>query len=232
VIVASTWTRPTWSGDRRSLTPALPRGLTVETDTYLAAFAIAGAHRLATFDRDSRRFPELDLETLAQADTRPDTRERLVAARIRGARGTTPGRSGQRAPCRLLPVTRSSRPRGPYNAGDDQAEAVTGRDRDATFHCGPGAGTLPIASSHRRSAGSSTSGSSSTCCSRDGILVVDRDLILRKLSDLEQDIAQVSEYRTTTTEESRENWRTQRIIERTLQMDDLARFRMAALGWR
>jgi hypothetical protein len=55
---------------------------------------------------------------------------------------------------------------------------------------------------------------------------------VRTLSDLEQDSAQASEYRTTTTEEYRENWRTQWIIERTLPMDDLARFRMAALGWR
>jgi len=48
--------------------------------------------------------------------------------------------------------------------------------------------------------------------------VVDRDLILRKLSDLEQCIAQVSEYRNIKAEEYRDNWRSQRIIERTLTM--------------
>ena len=48
--------------------------------------------------------------------------------------------------------------------------------------------------------------------------MVDRDLVLRKLSDLEQYIAQVSEYRNISTEEYREDWRSQRIIERTLQM--------------
>jgi len=48
--------------------------------------------------------------------------------------------------------------------------------------------------------------------------VVDRDLLQRKLSDLEQYVDQVSEYRNIGTEEYRENWRSQRIIERTLQM--------------
>jgi len=48
--------------------------------------------------------------------------------------------------------------------------------------------------------------------------VVDRDLILRKLSELEQYVGQVSEYRDTTVEQSRGDWKTQRIIERTLQM--------------
>jgi uncharacterized protein YutE (UPF0331/DUF86 family) len=51
-----------------------------------------------------------------------------------------------------------------------------------------------------------------------GILVVDRDLILRKLSDLERYIAQVSEYRMIDAEQYRDDWRSQRIIERTLQM--------------
>ena len=49
----------------RSLTSALPRGSTAGTDAYLAAFAIAGRHRLSTFDLGFRRFPELDLEILA-----------------------------------------------------------------------------------------------------------------------------------------------------------------------
>ena len=49
----------------RSLTSALPRGSTAETDTYLAALRNAGANRLTTFDRGFRRFPKLDLEILA-----------------------------------------------------------------------------------------------------------------------------------------------------------------------
>ena len=45
----------------RALTAALPRGKTAETDCYLAAFAIAGNHRLVSFDRGLRRFADLDL---------------------------------------------------------------------------------------------------------------------------------------------------------------------------
>jgi uncharacterized protein YutE (UPF0331/DUF86 family) len=48
--------------------------------------------------------------------------------------------------------------------------------------------------------------------------VVDRDLVLRKLADLERYVGQVSEYRDITAERYREDWRTQRIVERTLQM--------------
>ena len=48
--------------------------------------------------------------------------------------------------------------------------------------------------------------------------MVDRDLILRKLADLDQYVNQVSEYRDITLEAYRKDWRTQRIIERTLQM--------------
>jgi uncharacterized protein YutE (UPF0331/DUF86 family) len=48
--------------------------------------------------------------------------------------------------------------------------------------------------------------------------VVDKDLLLRKLADLEQHIDQVSEFRTVTVEEYRQDWKTQRIVERTLQM--------------
>lgn len=46
----------------------------------------------------------------------------------------------------------------------------------------------------------------------------DRDLVLRKPADLDRYVAQVSEYRGVTVEEYRRDWRTQRIIERTLQM--------------
>ena len=48
--------------------------------------------------------------------------------------------------------------------------------------------------------------------------MVDPDLILRKLADLYQYLAQVSEYRGITVEEYRRDWKIQRIVERTLQM--------------
>jgi uncharacterized protein YutE (UPF0331/DUF86 family) len=48
--------------------------------------------------------------------------------------------------------------------------------------------------------------------------VVDRDLILRKLADLEQYLVQVGEYRGLHVEAYRADWKTQRIVERTLQM--------------
>jgi len=48
--------------------------------------------------------------------------------------------------------------------------------------------------------------------------VVDRDLVLRKLADLDQYLGQLSEYRNVTVEQYRGDWKTQRIIERTLQM--------------
>ena len=48
--------------------------------------------------------------------------------------------------------------------------------------------------------------------------MVDRDLILRKLADLDQYLNQLAEYRDFTVEKYREDWKTQRIVERTLQM--------------
>jgi uncharacterized protein YutE (UPF0331/DUF86 family) len=48
--------------------------------------------------------------------------------------------------------------------------------------------------------------------------VVDRDLLLRRLADLEQDVEQVSEFRAATVDQYRRDWKTQRIVERTLQM--------------
>ena len=48
--------------------------------------------------------------------------------------------------------------------------------------------------------------------------MVDRDLILRKLADLDQFLGQVSEYRDITVDQYRGDWKTQRIVERTLQM--------------
>ena len=41
-----------------TIAPALPHRLW--TDAYLAAFAIAGGHRLVSFDADFARFPGLD----------------------------------------------------------------------------------------------------------------------------------------------------------------------------
>jgi uncharacterized protein YutE (UPF0331/DUF86 family) len=48
--------------------------------------------------------------------------------------------------------------------------------------------------------------------------VVDRDVLRRKLAELAEYVTQVSEYRDITVERYRENWKTQRIVERTLQM--------------
>ncbi len=48
--------------------------------------------------------------------------------------------------------------------------------------------------------------------------MVDRDLLLRKLADLELYLSQLSEYRGLSIEEYRGDWKTQRIVERTLQI--------------
>lgn len=48
--------------------------------------------------------------------------------------------------------------------------------------------------------------------------MVDVALVLRKLASLEEYRRQVSEFSDTTTEEYRRDWKTQRIVERTLQM--------------
>lgn len=48
--------------------------------------------------------------------------------------------------------------------------------------------------------------------------MVDRDLILRKLADLGQYVSQASEYRDVTVEQYRREWKTQRIVDRTLQL--------------
>jgi toxin-antitoxin system PIN domain toxin len=47
----------------RALSASLPKGTPAETDCYLAAFAIAGAHSLVSFDRGMRRFKGLDVVT-------------------------------------------------------------------------------------------------------------------------------------------------------------------------
>lgn len=48
--------------------------------------------------------------------------------------------------------------------------------------------------------------------------MVDRDLIFRKLADLQQYLEQVSEYRGVSVDEYRRDWKIQRIVERTLQI--------------
>ena len=48
--------------------------------------------------------------------------------------------------------------------------------------------------------------------------MVDRDLVRRKLTELSEYVRQVSEYRDVTVEQYRADWKTQRIVERTLQM--------------
>jgi len=48
--------------------------------------------------------------------------------------------------------------------------------------------------------------------------LVDKSLILRKISELETYIEQISEYSDITSERYRGDWKSQRVIERTLQM--------------
>jgi toxin-antitoxin system PIN domain toxin len=48
----------------RKLTQALPAGQCAETDAYLAAFALAGSYRLATFDKGFQRYFGLSLTLL------------------------------------------------------------------------------------------------------------------------------------------------------------------------
>jgi uncharacterized protein YutE (UPF0331/DUF86 family) len=48
--------------------------------------------------------------------------------------------------------------------------------------------------------------------------VVDRDLLRRKLAELAEYVTQVSEYRDLTVERYRADWKTQRIVDRTLQL--------------
>jgi uncharacterized protein YutE (UPF0331/DUF86 family) len=48
--------------------------------------------------------------------------------------------------------------------------------------------------------------------------LVDQNLILRKLSQLEEYLSQIREYSHVAVQEYALNWRTQRIVERTLQM--------------
>jgi len=48
--------------------------------------------------------------------------------------------------------------------------------------------------------------------------MVDKTLVLRKLAELDQYLSQVKEYAGISIEQYESSWKTQRIIERTLQM--------------
>jgi uncharacterized protein YutE (UPF0331/DUF86 family) len=48
--------------------------------------------------------------------------------------------------------------------------------------------------------------------------MVDETLILRKLAHLEEYVSQIEEYRSLSVEQYQDDWKLQRIIERTLQM--------------
>ena len=48
--------------------------------------------------------------------------------------------------------------------------------------------------------------------------MVDKTLVLRKLADLDQYLAQIGEYADITVTQYSADWKTQRIVERTLQM--------------
>ncbi len=48
--------------------------------------------------------------------------------------------------------------------------------------------------------------------------MLDRDLLLRKLADLDLYLSQASEFRAVTADEYRRDWETQRVVERTLQL--------------
>ena len=48
--------------------------------------------------------------------------------------------------------------------------------------------------------------------------MVDRDLVLRKLADVERYLEQLAGYRTIDLDGYRSDWKTQRIVERTLHL--------------
>jgi len=48
--------------------------------------------------------------------------------------------------------------------------------------------------------------------------MVDRDLVLRKLSDLDEYQSQLQEFKGITVQQYRDDWKKQRIVERALQM--------------
>ena len=67
--------------------------------------------------------------------------------------------------------------------------------------------------------------------------MVDRDLVLRKLSDLDEYQSQLQEFEGITVQQYRDDWKKQRIVERTLQMMietclDIANHIVADRGYR
>jgi uncharacterized protein YutE (UPF0331/DUF86 family) len=67
--------------------------------------------------------------------------------------------------------------------------------------------------------------------------MVDRELVLRKMSELEEYQQQLQEFKGITVQQYREDWKTQRIVERTLQMMietclDIANHIVADRGYR
>ena len=67
--------------------------------------------------------------------------------------------------------------------------------------------------------------------------MVDRDLVLRKISELDEYQNQVQEFKGITVKQYREDWKKQRIVERTLQMMietclDIANHIVADRGYR
>jgi len=67
--------------------------------------------------------------------------------------------------------------------------------------------------------------------------VVDRTLLLRKISELDEYVGQLQEYRDLTARKYLGDWKTQRIVERTLQMAietclDIASHLVSDRGWR
>ena len=60
--------------------------------------------------------------------------------------------------------------------------------------------------------------SENTGCSPNGLRVVDRDLILRKVADLQQYLKQLEFFRQIELSTYQEDWKTQRIVERTLHL--------------
>lgn len=67
--------------------------------------------------------------------------------------------------------------------------------------------------------------------------MVDRNVVLRKITDLETYLQQIEEFRSVTAGEYRSDWKVQRIVERTLQMmievcSDIANHVIADAGMR
>ena len=63
-----------------------------------------------------------------------------------------------------------------------------------------------------------TFASASTACSHNGSRVVDRDLLLRKAADIDRYLGELSEFRAIDASAYAANWKTQRIVERTLHL--------------